>query len=203
MTADPVTLGPEDTLMRAVEVMRKKGIRRIPIVVADTLVGLLAEGDLKRAQPSALVGLAGGVQPRDGGDARLADHDPEPGHGRRGHARSPTPRRRSTPRSSARCPCCATGGWSASSPTPTSSACLVDLLGAAEADGARRGRRRRDLVRRLRAALRRARWAPGSSRCRRAPPWTCSRPWPRAHASSTWAAATASSRAPCSTPATT
>ena len=54
MTADPVTLGPEDSLMRAVEVMRQKGIRRIPIVVADTLVGLLAEGDLKRAQPSAL-----------------------------------------------------------------------------------------------------------------------------------------------------
>jgi acetoin utilization protein AcuB len=56
MTADPVTLGPEDTLMRAVEVMRQKRIRRIPIVVADTLVGLLAEGDLKRAQPSALSG---------------------------------------------------------------------------------------------------------------------------------------------------
>ena len=54
MTADPVTLGPEDTLMRAVEVMRQKGVRRIPIVVADTLLGLLAEGDLKRAQPSAL-----------------------------------------------------------------------------------------------------------------------------------------------------
>lgn len=54
MTADPVTLGPEETLMRASELMRQKGIRRIPIVVADTLVGLLAEGDLKRAQPSAL-----------------------------------------------------------------------------------------------------------------------------------------------------
>ena len=54
MTRDPVTLGPEDTLMKAVEVMRKQGIRRIPVVVADTLVGLLAEGDLKRAQPSAL-----------------------------------------------------------------------------------------------------------------------------------------------------
>src|SRR5688500_19902852 len=54
MTADPVTLGPEDSLMRAVEVMRMKGIRRIPIVVADMLVGLLAQGDLNRAQPSAL-----------------------------------------------------------------------------------------------------------------------------------------------------
>src|SRR5438045_1875999 len=54
MTADPVTLGPEDSLMQAVEVMRTKGIRRLPIVVADTLVGILAQGDLNRAQPSAL-----------------------------------------------------------------------------------------------------------------------------------------------------
>jgi acetoin utilization protein AcuB len=54
MTREPVTLGPEDTLMKAVEVMRKQGIRRIPIVIGGALVGLLAEGDLKRAQPSAL-----------------------------------------------------------------------------------------------------------------------------------------------------
>ena len=54
MTAGPVTLGPEDTLMQAVEVMRTNGIRRLPIVVADTLVGILAQGDLNRAQPSAL-----------------------------------------------------------------------------------------------------------------------------------------------------
>src|SRR5688572_16407479 len=54
MTKDPVTLGPEDSLMRAVEVMRKRSIRRLPVVVGDMIVGLLAEGDLKRAQPSAL-----------------------------------------------------------------------------------------------------------------------------------------------------
>jgi acetoin utilization protein AcuB len=54
MTANPVTLGPEDSLMRALEVMRLHSIRRIPIVVGDTLVGLVVEGDLKRAQPSAL-----------------------------------------------------------------------------------------------------------------------------------------------------
>jgi acetoin utilization protein AcuB len=40
--------------MRAVELMQKNGIRRIPIVVADHLVGILAQGDLNRAQPSAL-----------------------------------------------------------------------------------------------------------------------------------------------------
>jgi acetoin utilization protein AcuB len=54
MTASPVTLGPEDSLMQAVEVMRTKGIRRLPIVVGDVLVGILAQGDLNRAQPSAL-----------------------------------------------------------------------------------------------------------------------------------------------------
>jgi len=54
MTPAPVTLGPEDTLMRAVEVMRQRNIRRIPIVMGGSLVGLLAEGDLKRAQPSAI-----------------------------------------------------------------------------------------------------------------------------------------------------
>ena len=38
--------------MRALEVMRMRGIRRIPVVLGGMLVGLLAEGDLKRAQPS-------------------------------------------------------------------------------------------------------------------------------------------------------
>jgi acetoin utilization protein AcuB len=54
MTSTPVTLGPEDSLMHAVEVMRKHSIRRLPVVVGEELVGLLAEGDLKRAQPSTL-----------------------------------------------------------------------------------------------------------------------------------------------------
>lgn len=54
MTRNPVTLGPEDTLARGSEVMRASRIRRILIVAGETLVGLLAEGDLKRAQPSIL-----------------------------------------------------------------------------------------------------------------------------------------------------
>lgn len=54
MTKDPVTLSPEDTLMHALEVMRLHGIRRLPVVVGGQLVGLLVEGDLKRAQPSTL-----------------------------------------------------------------------------------------------------------------------------------------------------
>jgi len=54
MTNEPVTLGPEDSLMEALEVMRRHKIRRLPVVAGDRLVGLLAEGDVKRAQPSIL-----------------------------------------------------------------------------------------------------------------------------------------------------
>jgi acetoin utilization protein AcuB len=54
MTPDPVTLEPEDSLMRALETMRLRGVRRVPIVLGGVLVGLLVEGDLKRAEPSTL-----------------------------------------------------------------------------------------------------------------------------------------------------
>ncbi len=51
MTADPITLEPEDSLMRALEVMRLRGVRRIPVVLGGMLVGLVVEGDLKREEP--------------------------------------------------------------------------------------------------------------------------------------------------------
>ena len=54
MTRNPVTMGPEDSLSRGLEVMRQHGIRRVPVMLGERLVGLLAEGDLKRAQPSTL-----------------------------------------------------------------------------------------------------------------------------------------------------
>ena len=54
MTPNPVTVAPEDPLMRAVELMRLRGVRRLPVVVGDMLVGLITEGDIKRAEPSTL-----------------------------------------------------------------------------------------------------------------------------------------------------
>jgi acetoin utilization protein AcuB len=54
MTPNPFTLEPEDSLMQALETMRLRGVRRIPIVLGGVLVGLLVEGDLKRAEPSTL-----------------------------------------------------------------------------------------------------------------------------------------------------
>ena len=126
--------------MRAVEVMRKRGIRRIPIVVADTLVGLLAEGDLKRAQPSALSDSQEEFNRvmEETPVSRIMIHRPVTVAEER---RSSTPRRRCTARSSARCPCCATGGWSGSSPTRTSSAAWSTCSSrAASASGCRLGR---------------------------------------------------------------
>ena len=54
MTRDPLTLSPEVSLMEALQMMRLRRIRRIPIVAGGKLVGLLTEGDLKRAEPSTL-----------------------------------------------------------------------------------------------------------------------------------------------------
>ena len=54
MTVNPLTLSPEENLMEALQVMRLRHIRRIPIVADGLLVGLLTEGDLKRAEPSTL-----------------------------------------------------------------------------------------------------------------------------------------------------
>jgi len=54
MTPEPITLSPEDTLLEALETMRLRGVRRLPVTVGGTLVGLVTEGDLKRAEPSTL-----------------------------------------------------------------------------------------------------------------------------------------------------
>ena len=55
MTPNPVTLSPEESLMEALQLMRLRKIRRVPVVsAAGNLVGLLPDGDLKRAEPSTL-----------------------------------------------------------------------------------------------------------------------------------------------------
>jgi acetoin utilization protein AcuB len=54
MTPNPIVVEPEESLMRALEIIRLHGVRRLPVTVGGTLVGLLTEGDLKRAEPSTL-----------------------------------------------------------------------------------------------------------------------------------------------------
>jgi acetoin utilization protein AcuB len=54
MTPNPITVEPEDPLLKAVEIIRLRGVRRLPVTVGGMLVGLVTDGDLKRAEPSML-----------------------------------------------------------------------------------------------------------------------------------------------------
>lgn len=54
MTSSPITVAPDDSLMRALELMRLRNVRRLPVALGDVLVGFLTAGDLKRAEPSTL-----------------------------------------------------------------------------------------------------------------------------------------------------
>jgi acetoin utilization protein AcuB len=53
MTANPITLHPEDSIATAVSLMKQKRIRRIPIVDGSgELVGIVSDRDLKEVSPS-------------------------------------------------------------------------------------------------------------------------------------------------------
>jgi acetoin utilization protein AcuB len=54
MSENPITIEPEEPLMRALEIIRLRGVRRLPVAVGGMLVGLVTEGDIKRAEPSTL-----------------------------------------------------------------------------------------------------------------------------------------------------
>jgi acetoin utilization protein AcuB len=54
MSENPITVEPEEPLMRALEIIRLRGVRRLPVTVGGMLVGLITEGDIKRAEPSTL-----------------------------------------------------------------------------------------------------------------------------------------------------
>ncbi len=52
MTTDVVTLSPDQTLLKAMTVMRQKGIRRVPIVLEGKVVGIVTEVDIRKAGAS-------------------------------------------------------------------------------------------------------------------------------------------------------
>ncbi|HHQ48192.1 MAG TPA: CBS domain-containing protein [Acidobacteria bacterium] len=49
MHPDPVVIGPEKTLDEAYAVMRAKGVRHLPVVEKDRLVGIVTDRDLRLA----------------------------------------------------------------------------------------------------------------------------------------------------------
>jgi CBS domain-containing protein len=55
-SADLVTIGPDESVDHAVELMREHAVRRLPVVEGDEAVGIIALGDLaiERDETSAL-----------------------------------------------------------------------------------------------------------------------------------------------------
>jgi acetoin utilization protein AcuB len=52
MSAKVTTISPEESLPQALEVMKKRRIRRLPVVEDGALVGIITLGDLREAGPS-------------------------------------------------------------------------------------------------------------------------------------------------------
>jgi len=57
MTRNVMTLKPEQTLRDAVELLRSKHIRHLPVVEDSKLIGIVTDRDVKRATPSLLSGV--------------------------------------------------------------------------------------------------------------------------------------------------
>src|SRR3972149_513853 len=58
MTSPVVTVGPKSSIHDALAVMKEKGIRRLPVVKGQTLVGIVTWTDLMRASPSPATSLS-------------------------------------------------------------------------------------------------------------------------------------------------
>lgn len=56
MTADPVTVAPEDTLHSALALMDELGVRHLPVVAAGRLVGVLSDRDLLEHTGAGILG---------------------------------------------------------------------------------------------------------------------------------------------------
>ena len=66
MTREPFTLGPDDTVESARQMMAQHRIRHIPIVDnSDNLVGLITQRDVLAAQDSTVLNPAGDENSRD------------------------------------------------------------------------------------------------------------------------------------------
>ncbi len=59
MTTDVVTVAPETPIMEAQNLMKEKGIRRLPVVdKRGRLVGIITQGDIQEASPSDATSLS-------------------------------------------------------------------------------------------------------------------------------------------------
>ena len=52
MTKDPITVSEETSMIKAIHIMKERHFRRLPVVNAGRLVGIVTDRDLKEAAPS-------------------------------------------------------------------------------------------------------------------------------------------------------
>lgn len=57
MTPEPVTIGPDQTVADAYHLMREHGIRRLPVVEAGRLVGIITIGDVRGLAPMGVMSI--------------------------------------------------------------------------------------------------------------------------------------------------
>ncbi|RTH40455.1 CBS and ACT domain-containing protein [Thermus scotoductus] len=58
MTKDPLTVAPDTPVLEAINLLKNKGFRRLPVVKDGKLVGLVTDKDLKDAMPSKATTLS-------------------------------------------------------------------------------------------------------------------------------------------------
>ena len=73
MTRGPVTVAPNASIAQACRLMEQHGIKRLPVVENDTLVGLIARADLVRAFAQSTEKSAPAPIPDVSIDSRLAE----------------------------------------------------------------------------------------------------------------------------------
>ena len=52
MTHDPITINDDTSMIKAIHIMKERRFRRLPVVSAGKLVGMVTDRDLKEAAPS-------------------------------------------------------------------------------------------------------------------------------------------------------
>ncbi len=57
MMRNPVVVDEDDSMKTAMDVLKERGIRHLPVVKADKLVGIVTERDIKQASPSSATAL--------------------------------------------------------------------------------------------------------------------------------------------------
>jgi acetoin utilization protein AcuB len=57
MKANPITVGPLDSFRHAMNLIRQRGIRHLPVVEGGRLVGIVTDRDVRQASPSAATSL--------------------------------------------------------------------------------------------------------------------------------------------------